>query len=292
MTRIAHDDLLPVTEGGPRGVRAEARSTFASVVCIIGRNPMDHAARQQATTLGVAGEVEYIETPHLRSNSALLDRCDGADVLVLGADDDAAALIERTSLPLLLARSCASGAEVTDRILVAVDDKSEPHRAAEVAGRLASRHGGTVAVVPSLEPRSALERATAAASRIVLQTAGLAPRVYGAPTPLERAVLSAVAAMDATLLVLPLGSEAIARSNAALIARLVGCSVLVIPVPPVVPREPHALRPSTSVRVDDEKERPLSADSAPGGLPHASRRRSAAPQRGSRFEPASQQAPQ
>jgi hypothetical protein len=262
MTRGAHDDLLPMTERGPRAVGAEAQSLFASVVCVVGRNTMDHAARQHATTLGAAGEVEYIDTPHLQSNSALLDRCDGADVLVLGADDDAAARIERASLPLLLARSCPSGADVTDRILVAVDDKSEPHRAAEVAGRLASRHDGTVAVVPFLEPRGALERATAAASRIVLQTAGLVPRVYGAPTPLQRAVLSAVASMDATLLVLPLGTEASGRSNAALIARLVGCSVLVIPVPPVVTPEPHA-----------------------------SRRRSAAPRRGSRFEPASVQAP-
>jgi hypothetical protein len=239
MTRIAHDDPLPVTARGPLAVRAEALPLFASVVCAVGRNSMDHAARQQSTMLGDAGEVEYIETPHLRSNCALLDRCDGADVLVLGADDDAAALIERASLPLLLARSCPSGADVTDRILVAVDDKSEPHRAAEVAGRLASHHGGTVAVVPFLEPRGALERATAATSRIVLQAAGLVPRVYGAPTPLERSVLSAVASVDATLLVLPLGSDARARSNATLIARLVGCSVLVIPVPPVAPQEPR-----------------------------------------------------
>jgi hypothetical protein len=227
---------------------------------------MDHAARQQAATLGDAGEVEYIETPRLPSNSALLDRCDGADVLVLGADEDAAALIGRASLPLLLARSCPSDADVTDRILVAVDDKSEPHRAAELAGRLASLHGGTVAVAPFLEPRGALERATAAASRIVLQAAGLVPRVYGAPTELKRAVLSAVAAMDATLLVLPLGSEASTRSNAALIARLVGCSVLVIPVPPVVPPEPRALRPSTTVRVNDEKEPPLPTGEQAGAL--------------------------
>ena len=136
---------------------------------------------------------------------------------------------------------------------MAVDDKSEPHRAAEVAGWLASRHGGTVAIVPFLEPRGALERATAATSRIVLQAAGLVPRVYGAPPELKRAVSSAVSAMDATLLVLPLGSEASTRSNAALIARLVGCSVLVIPVPRVVPREPRALRPSTSVRVSDAR---------------------------------------
>jgi hypothetical protein len=64
--------------------------------------------------------------------------------------------------------------------------------------------------------------------------------------------------MDATLLVLPLGSDAGARSNAALIARLVGCSVLVIPVPPVVPARPRALRPSTCVKATDETERPIS----------------------------------
>ena len=235
MTRIAHDDLVAVTDRGPGAVRAKARSLFASVACVVGRNPMDHAARRQATSLADAGEVEYVDTPLLRSNSALLDRCDGADLLVLGADDDAAALIERASLPLLLARSCPSGAEVTDRILVAVDDKSEPHRAAEVAGR--SRLVMAVRS-PSFRSSSRAVRSSAnrGDSRIVLQAAGLVPRVYGAPTESKRAVLSAVAAMDATLLVLPLGSQASARSNAALIARLVGCSVLVIPVPSVVPR--------------------------------------------------------
>jgi hypothetical protein len=121
---------------------------------------------------------------------------------------------------------------------------------------LASRHRGTVAVVPFLEPHGALERATAATSRIVLQVAGLVPRVYGAHASLERAILSAVASMEATLLVLPLDSRASARNNAALIARLVGCSVLVIPVPAVIPEPPPPLGPPTGVRLNRGRERP------------------------------------
>ena len=45
-------------------------------------------------------------------------------------------------------------------------------------------------------------------------------------------VLSAAAAEDASLLVLPLGNTKSARSRAAAIARLVACSVLLIPAPP------------------------------------------------------------
>ena len=81
-----------------------------------------------------------------------------------------------------------------------------------------------------------LERATAATSRIVLRTAGLVPHVYGRGSPVERAILSAAASMDASLLILPLGGTARARNQAVSIARFVACSVLTIPVPSALPR--------------------------------------------------------
>jgi hypothetical protein len=72
----------------------------------------------------------------------------------------------------------------------------------------------------------------------VLQAAGAPAQVYGQAVPAERAILTAAAAEDASLLVLPLGNTKSARSRAAAIAGLVACSVLLIPAPPA--REPVA----------------------------------------------------
>ena len=82
-----------------------------------------------------------------RAEQEVVEACDGADLLVLGAGGDPDSVIRRASLPLLLARWCPAGTRVTDRILIAIDDESEPDRAAEAAGLLASRYGGAVAVV-------------------------------------------------------------------------------------------------------------------------------------------------
>ena len=179
--------------------------------------------------------MEMIATPRPgRTSSALLDRCDGADLLVVGADDYAIGLIEHASLPVLLARPSATGAAATDRMLLVVDDESDPRPAAELAGALAAGHRGTVAVVRAPALNRTLERATAATSRIVVQAAGMLPEVYEQAVTAERAVLAATAAEDASLLVLPMGNTKSARSRAAAIARLVACSVLLVPALPAV----------------------------------------------------------
>ena len=226
MTRIASDNALAETDRAPRPMRADPGPLFGSVVCVVDRSSTGYAARQQAAALAPGGEVEYISPSQPWSaNSTLLDRCDGAGLLVLGARYDAGSLIERASLPVLLTGWCPSGANVTDRILVVVDDEADPHNAAEVAGRLASRYGGSVAVVPAPKPNRALERATAATSRIVLQAAGMVPRVLGGRVPFDRTILSAAASMDASLLVLPLANTQGARRRTASICaarRLLG----------------------------------------------------------------------
>jgi hypothetical protein len=239
MTQIAPDTLLSHGVGCGDPGHTDPLPPFASVICLVDRSSAGHAARQQATALAAEGAVEIIATPRPgRSSSALLDRCDGADLLVLGASDEAIDLIRQTSLPVLLARSCSAGPAVTDRMLLAVDDESDPRRAAEIAAELAAGHRGTVAVVRTPRPNRAVDRATAAASRIVLQAAGTLAHVYEQDVPAERAILTAAAAEDASLLVLPLGNTKSARSRAATIARLVACSVLLIPAPPA--REPAA----------------------------------------------------
>jgi len=233
MTQIAPDTLRSHGIGCGDPGHTDPLPPFASVVCLVDRSSAGHAARQQAAALAAEGVVEIIATPRPgRSSSALLDRCDGADLLVLGASDEAIDLIRHTSLPVLLARSCAAGPAVTDRLLLAVDDESDPRGAAEIAAELAAGHRGRVAVVRTPRPNRVVDRATAAARRIVLQAAGTLAQVYEQAIPAERAILTAAAAEDASLLVLPLGNTKSARSRAATIARLVACSVLLIPAPP------------------------------------------------------------
>ena len=236
MTQIALDAFRPHGVAGRLPEHTDPVPPFASVVCLVDQSSAGHAARQQAAALAAKGAVEIIATPRPGRTSALLDRCDGADLLVLGASDEAIDLIHHTSLPMLLARSCSAGAVVTDRILLAVDDESDPRGAAEIAAELAADRRGTVAVVRTPRPNRVVDRATAAASRIVLQTAGTLAQVHEPAVPAERAILTAAAAEDASLLVLALGNTKSARSRAAAIARLVACSVLLIPAPPA--REP------------------------------------------------------
>ena len=235
MTQIAPEVLHPPGVSARRPGHTDPLPPFASVVCLVDRSSTGQAAHGQAAQLAANGALEFIATPlPARADSALLDRCDGADLLVLGAGDEAIDLIEHASLPLLLARSCPVGVAVTDRMLLAVDDETDPRPAAELAGVLAAGHRGTVAVVRAPTLNRTLERATAAAGRIVLQAAGMVPEVYEQGVSAENAILAAAAAEDASLLVLPLGSTKTARSRAAAIARLVACSVLLIPALPAI----------------------------------------------------------
>ena len=235
MTQIAPETLRPPDVSVRRQGHTDPRPPFASVICLVDRSSSGQAARQQAAALASRRVVEIIASPRPgRASSALLDRCDGADLLVLGADDQAIDLIEHVSLPVLLARRCDTGVAATDRMLLAVDDESDPRPAAEIAGMLAAGHHGAVAVVRAPTLNRTLERATAAASRIVLQAAGVLPEVYEPAVSAERAILAAAAAEDASLLVLPLGNTKSARRGAAGIARLVGCSVLLIPALPAI----------------------------------------------------------
>jgi hypothetical protein len=235
MTQIAPDTLRPPGVSRRRSGHTDPLPPFASVVCLVDRSSAGHAARQQAAALAAGGAIEIIATPRPgRTSRALLDRCDGADLLVLGAGDDAIELIEHASLAVLLVRSCATGVAATDRMLLAIDDESDPRPAAEIAGVLAAGHRGTVAVVRAPALNRTLDRATAAASRIVLQAASKVPEVYEQGVPAAQAIVAATAAEDASLLVLPLGNTKCARSRAAAIARLVACSVLLIPALPAI----------------------------------------------------------
>ena len=171
----------------------------------------------------------------------LMDRCAGRDLLVIGADADPHALVRQLTIPVLFARWCQSGNEVTDSILVAVGQRGGTARAAELAGRLARRHRAAVSLVAVPAASHELTRALATAGRIVLQTTGSAPRIVGDVTPAWITGPRAVTASQASLVVLGIGDDGSDRETACDIARFAGCSVLIVRAP--VPARPRRFEP-------------------------------------------------
>jgi nucleotide-binding universal stress UspA family protein len=206
--------------------------TFGSVVCAVDGTANGQAARHQAELLASRdGTVEVVSASRLTrpGQRAVLETCEGHDLLALGAGPSAHAAVERAPIPILIARSCPLGTEVTDTIVVPVDASLESSCAVEVAARLAAAHGGTVtiAVAPPRDP--VLQRAIVASERIVRRATGAPPRVLGEPRPPQRSVPSAAAALGASLVVLGFGRSESERCMAARMVGSFGCSVLAVP---------------------------------------------------------------
>jgi nucleotide-binding universal stress UspA family protein len=123
----------------------------------------------------------------------------------------------------------APGTDVTDRILVAVDDSPDSTRALELAARLAAVHRGSVTVLVAPQRDPALQRAIAASRRIVLQTNGALPTVLGEQLPGERAIPATALAINASLVVLATGDTENERRTTAQIAGRTEASVLAVP---------------------------------------------------------------
>ncbi len=211
---------------------AESADMFRSVLCGVDRSVNGRAAHQQAALLAQSGgAVEVVPAPRLTRHDerALQDACEGHDLLVLGAGGGASAVVEHAPIPVLLGRWSAPGTEVTDRILVAVDDSPDSRRALELAARLAAVHGGSVTVLVAPERDPALQRAIAASRRIVLQTTGALPSVLGEQLPRERAIPATAVAINASLVVLATGDTDNERRTTAQIAERTEASVLAVP---------------------------------------------------------------
>jgi sulfide:quinone oxidoreductase len=241
-------DVRPRTRG-PDGARAHGtpgtaptpaepnatgarRRLFRSVLCGVDRSVNGRAAHQQAALLTEpGGAVEVVPAPRLirHGERALRDACGGHDLLALGAGGDASAVVELAPIPVLLGRWSAPGTEVTDSILVAVDDSPDSMRALELAGRLVAVHGGSVTVLVAPRRDPALQRAIAASRRIVLQTTGAVPTVLGEQLPRERAIPATAVAINASLVVLATGDTEAERRTTAQIADRTEASVLAVP---------------------------------------------------------------
>jgi hypothetical protein len=205
--------------------------TFRSLLCSVDRTANDQAARRQAELLASPERtVELVSVSQLtrHGDRALHECCEGHDLLALGASPAAQMAVQQAPMPILIARWCPLGTEVTDTILVPVDASPESSRAVELAGRLAAAHGGTVTVLATPPRDPALQRAIAASGRILLRATGAAPRVVGEQLPRERRVPSAAASLTASLVVLGSGDSEIERSATADIVRGLGCSALVV----------------------------------------------------------------
>ena len=207
---------------------------FRSILCGTDNGPSGVAALRQAAWLSHPdGALELVATRALTGHGphALAGHCEGHDLVVLGSESAAHALLPHAPIPLLLARFCPEGRDVTDQILVAVGDHPGAARAASLAAGIALRHRGAVSVVAAPGHSAGLARAIAASSRIVLCTAGVAPEVLGEAAPPEIAVPHAALETGASLLVIGVGNDAWDGPMAVDIARRTGCSVLAVPVP-------------------------------------------------------------
>jgi hypothetical protein len=150
-------------------------------------------------------------------------------LLALGGRAAAFAAVERAPIPILIARRCPLGTEVTDTIVVHVDGSPESSRGVELAGSLAAAHGGSVTLLaaPAYDP--ALERAIAAGLEVLLRATGAAAHVFGEPRPLDWVIPSGAATLKASLVVLDVGRSPTERRTAALMVGAIGCSVLTVP---------------------------------------------------------------
>jgi nucleotide-binding universal stress UspA family protein len=206
--------------------------TFGSVLCGVDRSANARAARDQAELLALpAGRVELVPASQLTGHGAraMRDRCEGHDLLALGAGAAAGVAVEQGPIPILVARRGPFDRKVTDTILVPVEDSPESSRAVELAGRLAAVHGGTVTILGAPPRDPVLQRAIAASSRVLLGATGAAPRVLGEQLAPERAIPAAAVTLSATLVVVGSASDEAARRMTAQIAGCLACSVLAVP---------------------------------------------------------------
>ena len=207
--------------------RAADTAAFKSVICAVSEGP-NEAAHHQATTLASpGGTVEVVSAAQL--TRTLGDGRDRYDLIAVGGGAAAFAMVEHARIPILIARRCPLGTEVTDTIVVPVDDSSESSEALHLAGLLAAAHGGTVTLLAAPRSDPALRRAIAASRSVLRRATGVAPRISGEPRPPERVIPSAAATLRASLVVLDCGRNATEKRMAALMVGAIGCSVLVVP---------------------------------------------------------------
>ena len=205
---------------------------FGSVLCASDRSANGQAAWRHAALLASPGKVvETVSGSQLirYGQRALHHDCEGHDLLVVGAGVSSYAAVLNAPIPILIARWCGLGTQVTDTILVPIDDSPQSSHAVVLAGRLAADHGGTVTILRAPPRDPSFQRAIAAGERVLLRATGAAPRVLGDQLLPERSIPSAAASITASLVVIGCGTTEIDRRMAAQVVGSLGCSALVVP---------------------------------------------------------------
>jgi nucleotide-binding universal stress UspA family protein len=206
----------------------------------------DHArtclrhVRDQARDLGVEPALldEHADDPARR----LMELAADQDLLVVGTighsrpggivvGSAATAAVHRSPVPVLVARRPPEGVEFPKRILVASDGTPTSDAAVNLAGRLAARHGASVAIVAARDGEVPFRRGIAEHAARIQEVTGVEPVVLAESGPPHRGVAAAARDFNASLIVTgsrSLSGASALRSVSERIVHAAPCSVLVL----------------------------------------------------------------
>jgi len=199
-----------------------------------------HRVRDEARELGVEPSLvdDSAENPARR----LPELAAGQDLLVVGISGHsraggimvgsvASAALHRSPVPVLVARRPPEGVEFPARIALATDGTPTSDAAAELTGRLAARHGASVAIVGARYGDAPSRRGLARHAAQIMAASGTEPVDLLAPGPPHSTVATAARDFGASLVVTGsrgLTGVAAVRSVSERIAHAAPCSVLVV----------------------------------------------------------------
>jgi nucleotide-binding universal stress UspA family protein len=212
----------------------------------------DHAhrclerVRHAARDLGVEPSLldEHADDPARR----LMELAADQDLLVVGTighsrpggimvGSAATAAVHRSPVPVLVVRRPPEGVEFPKRILVASDGTPMSDAAVELAGRLAVRHGASVAIAAARDGEIPFRRGLAEQAAQIKAATGTEPVILAEPGPPHRGVAAAARDFRASLVITGsrgLGGASALRSVSERIVHSAPCSVLVLRPPSAV----------------------------------------------------------
>jgi nucleotide-binding universal stress UspA family protein len=197
-------------------------------------------AQQDARELGIRPALVDDRSPDAAGR--LMELASGQDLLVLGIQGHsraggimvgsaASAALHRSPVSVLVTRRPPEGIDFPSRIVLASDGTPMSDAAAELAARIAGRHGSHVAIVGARDGEAPFRPGLAEHATQIMAVTGTEPVILDAPGPPHRAVADAARDFDAALVIT--GSRRLTglpalRSVSERIAHAAPCSVLVV----------------------------------------------------------------
>jgi nucleotide-binding universal stress UspA family protein len=239
---ILTDDAAALTYVAVSWEQGTGASAVATLTHDHARNCL-RRVRDQARDLGVEPALldEHSDDPAQR----LMELAADQDLLVVGTighsrpggivvGSAATAAVHRSPVPVLVARRPPEGVEFPKRILVASDGTPMSDAAVELAGRLAVRHGASLAIAAARDGEIPFRRGLAEHAAQIQAATGTEPMVLAEPGPPHRGVAAAARDFNASLVIT--GSRGLSgatalRSVSERIVHAAPCSVLVLRPP-------------------------------------------------------------